>query len=130
MCSDDKRLVSSMFRQIEAAILRITEWNADMQDIDDYLREPLGAQVLSATCMQLQAIGEGIKNIDKRTNGALLPQRPEIPWKQVKGLRDHIAHGYFEIDTEIIFHTVKEDLVPLLAAVRFFIAELKDNETA
>ena len=123
MYSDPKRLTLSIFRQIESAIQLIQEWNADMDDVDDYLRQPSGVQVLSATCMQLQAIGEGVKHIDKYTKGELLPQRPEIPWKQVMGLRDHIAHGYFEIDAEIIYHTVKEDLEPLLAAVRFFIAE-------
>ena len=124
MYSDSNRLTLSVFRQIESAILLIQEWNAGISDVDDYLRQPGGVQVLSATCMQLQAIGEGVKNIDKHTKGAWLPLRPEIPWKQVMGLRDHIAHGYFEIDAEIIFHTVKEDLAPLLAAVRFFIAEL------
>ena len=124
MYSDSKRLTLSIFRQIESAILLIQEWNADIGEVDDYLHRPSGMQVLSATCMQLQAIGEGVKNIDKHTKGELLPQRPEIPWRQVMGLRDHIAHGYFEIDAEIIFHTVKEDIEPLLSAVRFFIAEL------
>ncbi len=124
MYSDSNRRVLSIFRQIESAILLIREWNVGISDIDDYLRQPNGVQVLSATCMQLQAIGEGVKNIDKHTKGGLLPQRPEIPWKQVMGLRNHIAHGYFEIDAEIIYHTVQEDIEPLLSAVRFFIAEL------
>ena len=124
MYSDSNRRVLSIFRQIESAILLIREWNIGISDIDDYLRQPNGVQVLSATCMQLQAIGEGVKNIDKHTKGELLPQRSEIPWKQVMGLRDHIAHGYFEIDAEIIYRTVQEDIEPLLSAVRFFIAEL------
>ena len=124
MYSDSKRLTLSIFHQIESAILLIQEWNADIADVDDYLHRTSGMQVLSATCMQLQAIGEGVKNIDKHTKGELLPQRPEIPWRQVMGLRDHIAHGYFEIDAEIIYHTVKEDIEPLLTAVQFFIAEL------
>ena len=124
MYSDSNRCVLSIFRQIESALLLIRDWNAGISDIDDYLHYPNGVQVLSATCMQLQAIGEGVKNIDKHTKGELLPQRPEIPWKQVMGLRDHIAHGYFEIDAEIIYCTVQEDIEPLLSAVRFFIAEL------
>ena len=124
MYSDPNRLVLSIFRQIESAILLIREWNAGITDMDDYLCRPNGVQVLSATCMQLQAIGEGVKTIDKHTKGELLPQRSEIPWKQVMGLRDHIAHGYFEIDAEIIYRTVQEDIEPLLSAVRFFIAEL------
>lgn len=123
MYSDSQYIVLSIFRQIESAIMLIQEWNASIKEVDDYLRDPSGVQVLSATCMQLQAIGEGVKHIDKYTNGELLYRRPEIPWKQVMGLRDHIAHGYFEIDAEIIFNTVTEDLEPLLAAVRFFIVD-------
>lgn len=123
MYSDSQHIVLSIFRQIESAIMLIQEWNASIKEVDDYLRDPSGVQVLSATCMQLQAIGEGVKHIDKYTNGELLYRRPEIPWKQVMGLRDHIAHGYFEIDAEIIFNTVTEDLEPLLAAVRFFIVD-------
>lgn len=127
MYSDSQHIVLSIFRQIESAIMLIQEWNASIKEVDDYLRDPSGVQVLSATCMQLQAIGEGVKHIDKYTNGELLYRRPEIPWKQVMGLRDHIAHGYFEIDAEIIFNTVTEDLGPLLAAVRFFIVDLKSE---
>ena len=119
------RIALSMFRQIESAIVLIRQWNADIRTIDDYLNTPAGMQVLSATCMQLQAIGEGVKNIDKHTRGELLPQRTDIPWKLVMGLRDHIAHGYFEIDAEIILNTVRDDLEPLLSVVRFFISELE-----
>ncbi len=39
-------------------------------------------------------------------------------------MRDHIAHGYFDIDAELVFQTVKNNLNPLLEAVRFFIAKL------
>lgn len=37
----------------------------------------------------------------------------------MKGIRDRIAHGYFEIDADIIYETVKEDLPALLDATRF-----------
>lgn len=46
---------------------------------------------------------------------------------QQMGMRDHIAHGYFDIDAELVFQTVKNNLKPLLDAVRFFINELTHN---
>ena len=82
---------------------------------------------MAATCMMIEAIGESIKKIDRNTNRSLLPLRPEIPWKQVMGMRDHIAHGYFDIDAELVFQTVKNNLKPLLDAVSFFINELTHN---
>lgn len=50
--------------------------------------------------------------------------RPEIPWSEVMGIRDLIAHGYFDIDADIIFDTVKSELTPLRTAIRFFIEYL------
>lgn len=37
----------------------------------------------------------------------------------MKGIRDSLTHGYFEIDADVIYNTVKEDLTPLLEATRF-----------
>lgn len=76
---------------------------------------------LAASCMLIEAIGEGIKQVDKATEGKLLIERPEIPWKDVIGIRNHIAHGYFDIDGEMVLDVVKNDWDTLLAAIEFFI---------
>lgn len=77
-------------------------------------------KTLAASCMLLEAIGEGVKKIDKKTNHQLLPIRSEIPWKQVMGIRDHIAHCYFDINADLIFDVVKNDLDDLREAIIFF----------
>lgn len=82
-------------------------------------------KTLAATSMLLEAIGEGIKNIDRLSDGKLLCLLPEIPWDDVKGMRDHIAHGYFDIDAEIIFNVVKQDLKPLSKAILFLLDRAK-----
>ena len=51
---------------------------------------------LDAICMQLIAIGESVKNLDKVTAGVLLANYPEFEWKRVMGLRDILSHHYFE----------------------------------
>ena len=79
---------------------------------------------LAADCMLIEAIGEGIKRIDERTNGELLIYCPEIPWKAVKGMRDHIAHGYFDINSELVWDVVKNDLSPLRDAINYFVEHL------
>ncbi len=76
---------------------------------------------LAASCMLIEAIGESVKQIDKITEGNLLPLRPEIPWKDVIGIRNHIAHGYFDIDGDMVFDVIKNDLDTLLEAVQYFI---------
>ena len=77
---------------------------------------------LAASCMLIEAIGEGIKQIDKLTQSKLLNERPEIPWEDVIGIRNHIAHGYFDIDGEIVFDIVKNNLYELLTAVDYFLS--------
>ena len=75
--------------------------------------------------MLLESIGEGFKKIDNKTQGTLLVLRPEIPWKDVMGMRNHIAHGYFDIDADIIFDVVKNHLAPLYDAVQFLIKQME-----
>jgi len=53
--------------------------------------------------MLIESIGEGVKKIDKILPDFLQNNAPDIPWKNIKGLRDHIAHGYFNLDEEIIY---------------------------
>lgn len=55
------------------------------------------------------------------TSARLLMERPEIPWVDVIGIRNHIAHGYFDIDGDIVFDVVKNDLDALLEAVEYFL---------
>lgn len=127
MYSDKSEIVLGLFQQIEESILLLQQWNKDINEVDNYLLTPEGMKNLAATCMIIEAIGESIKKIDKKTNGELLVLRTEIPWKRVMGMRDHIAHGYFDIDAEVVFQTIKNNISPLLDAVRFFISYLENK---
>lgn len=51
--------------------------------------------------MLIEAIGEGVHQISRITEGNLLSERPEIPWEDVIGIRHHIAYGYFDIDADL-----------------------------
>ena len=75
---------------------------------------------LDAACMVIEAIGESFKNLDKVTNYELLPLYPAVEWKEVKGVRDVIAHHYFDIDATEIFGIINNDLDSLVDAIHFF----------
>ncbi len=62
-----------------------------------------GLEKLDAICMQLIALGENVKNLDKVTDGELLHQYPGIEWKRIMGMRDILSHHYFDIDAEVVF---------------------------
>ena len=118
------RVVEDMLKQIRESIQNLELWNAPYSDVNEMLSSPDGVKTLAADCMLIEAIGEGFKRIDERTNQMLLPSRPEIPWKAVKGMRDHIAHGYFDINNELVWDVVKNDLPDLRDAVDYFLEHL------
>ena len=118
------RVVEDLLKQIRESIHNLEVWNMHLTDVNDLLSSPDGMKTLAADCMLLEAIGEGIKRVDERTKQQLLPLRPEIPWKAVKGMRDHIAHGYFDINTDLVWDVIKNDLPALRDAIDYFIEHL------
>lgn len=115
--------IAGTLLQIKKAIEQLQDWNKDIQNVDDYYSTPEGMKNLAASCMLIEAIGEGVKQIDKLTQSRLLDERPEIPWQDVIGIRNHIAHGYFDIDGDIILDVIKNNLDELLAAINYFITK-------
>ena len=120
--TSSNRIVGTLI-QIKEAIKQLQDWNKDVQTVDDYYCTPEGMKNLAASCMLIEAIGEEVKLIDRLTQSRLLIERPEIPWQDVIGIRNHIAHGYFDIDGDIVLDVIKNNLDDLLAAIEYFIAE-------
>lgn len=118
------KIVEDQLYQIREAIHNLELWNESLTDVNELLTSINGMKTLAADCMLIEAIGEGIKRIDERTNQQLLSARPEIPWKAVKGMRDHIAHGYFDINTNFVWDVIKNDLPALRDAIDYFIEHL------
>ena len=52
---------------------------------------------------------------------------PEIQWIDVIGIRNHIAHGYFDIDGDIVFDVVKHNLDDLLFHLPQFSSAFLNN---
>ena len=59
----------------------------------------------------LEIIGEAAKNVSNQYR----KEYPEIPWQQIAGIRDRLVHGYFDIDLDIVWKIVSEDLPPLVS---------------
>lgn len=97
---------------IESCDLIIT-WNEKIGDAAYYPSSPAGVEKMAASCMLIEAIGEGVKKFNRLLPGYLAEKSPETPWKQIMGLRDHIAHGYFNLDADIIFDVVKNEIPQL-----------------
>ena len=126
LSSETKGIALDILEDILSAINKLEERTKEIHSIDDFLDSASGMVMLDATCMLLIAIGESLKNLDKTTNGLLLPTYPSIPWKNVKGLRDIIAHHYFDVDADHICWIVTNELSPLKNAIDYFIEHLTE----
>ena len=113
----DKSLVADSLQNIEESILEILEWTAGIHSVDDFVSSSGGMMTLNAVCMKLIAIGEEIKSIDKHSKNTLLSKYSIIDWKKAMKMRDVIAHHYFEIDAEVVFLTLCNDIRPLLDVI-------------
>ena len=78
--------------------------------------------------MQLIAVGEALKNLDKITDDALLPNYPQIDWKKVKGMRDIISHHYFDIDAEAIYTACTDHIKVLAQAIKKISEDIKEED--
>lgn len=124
LSSEQKSIAKDILEDILSAIERLEERTSKVHSIDDFVGSSEGQILLDATCMLLIAIGESLKNLDKTTDGLLLPTYPDIPWKNVKGLRDIIAHHYFDVDAAQILWILQNEISPLKKAIQYFIKEV------
>ncbi len=120
----DRGLILSILMQIDAAIGKIKARTENIESADYFIVTPEGTEKLDGIAMLFIAIGESLKNIDKITNGKFLSKYPEIDWTGVKGLRDIIAHHYFDVDAEQVFWILKHNLDPLSLVIKKMIGEL------
>ena len=113
-------------RNIKKVLELIKERRANVVTADDFLHSSDGMMRLDAICMNLIAIGEATKNLDKITKGELFPLYPEIYWSGVMRMRDKIAHHYFEIDTDVVFQTIEEDIPQMLPIINKMLDDLEN----
>jgi uncharacterized protein with HEPN domain len=65
----------------------------------------------SAVIMQLALIGELAKRVSTDTTRNI-----DLPWKDIAGFRDRAIHDYYNIDLEVVWNTIVED-IPMLQSV-------------
>ncbi|MDR2907283.1 MAG: DUF86 domain-containing protein [Bacteroidales bacterium] len=120
----NEELIIDGLRNIEESLLHILQRAEWVQSAEDFLTSPVGVDVLDIAAIRLMAVGEEIKKIDRRSEGKLLAQYPNVEWKDIMGLRDFIAHAYFRIDAVVVFDTLKNNVCPLLLTIQQMIADL------
>jgi len=66
-----------------------------------------------------EIIGEAARGISQESRQA----HPDLPWKSMIGIRDRLIHGYFDVNLDVVWETVTEDLPGLIAKLENIIAD-------
>ncbi len=77
-----------------------------------------------AITRSIEIIGEASKNVSYE----ICMKYPEIPWKNMAGMRDRIIHGYFSINYEIVYDVVMNKIPELEPLIRRIIYDLDNRE--
>ncbi|MEM2154151.1 MAG: DUF86 domain-containing protein [Nitrososphaeria archaeon] len=72
-------------------------------DYDDFINDK---RTFYAVVRALEIIGEAVKKIPF----SVRKRYPEIPWKDMAGMRDKLIHEYFGVDLERVWKTLKEEI--------------------
>ena len=86
--------------------IHLIEKYVDQMSKDDFLKS---VSIQDAVIRRLEIIGEAVKNIPPEFRD----EYPDIPWRQIAGMRDVLIHGYFGVDLDLTWKVVKSDLPKL-----------------
>ncbi len=94
-------------KEMEEAARKVVEYSNSLENSDAFSNDQ---KTIDACIRNLQILGDAAKNIPTEIQREL----SNIPWKQIKGMRNILVHEYFGTDSEIIWTTIKNDLPKLI----------------
>jgi len=109
----DKATTKELLKFILESIALIKRRFKNIKSSDDFLDSDEGLDRLDAISMRLQAIGEALKNIDKRDRDFLLLVATKRYWSQIIKTREILTHHYIDIDSETIYMICDEKIEEL-----------------
>lgn len=100
-----KREIGDYIEDIISAMDKALDFVKNMS-YEEFTRDD---KTVFAVVRALEIVGEAVKNIP----GNVRKKYPEIPWKDMAGMRNKVIHEYFGVKLNIVWRTVKEEIPPL-----------------
>ncbi len=101
--------VAEYLGHIAEAIRRATRY-VEPLDNADALRQ--AEQIQDAMIRNLEIIGEAANRIMNADPG-FAAAHPDLPWIGMRGMRNKVIHEYFDVDWDVVWRTIRDDLPPL-----------------
>ena len=111
-----KKDESVYLRHILDAFVQI-EFYMDDVSHEEFLQNRL---LQDGVIRQLEVMGEAARNL----SDDLRNEYPQIPWRQMIGLRNRMAHAYFNVDLQIVWEIVRGDIPDLKEKIKRILNEM------
>jgi uncharacterized protein with HEPN domain len=105
---------------ILAAINRVVRYTKD-KTYEDLLTDDM---MYYAVVKNIEMMGEAANMLTAEFQAT----HPETPWKMVKGMRNYIVHEYFQIDNQVVWDVVTNELPTLHQQITQYLAETNWEE--
>ena len=113
MSKADKLRIKDYLNHILEAIERINRYTENMNEVE-FLKDE---KTQDAAIRNFEIIGEASRNIE-RYHPDFAYEHSDIPWGIAYEMRNALSHGYFLVDTEIVWKTIRNDLPGLAYQIR------------
>lgn len=120
--SRDRQRLHDYLGHIIQAIQRINHYTEDIDEVG-FLNNEL---VQDAVIRNIEIVGEASNSIDKYYQD-FAKSNPELPLVFAYEMRNVVAHGYFKVDLEIVWKTIKNDLPSLEQQTKVILQQLIDQ---
>ena len=116
-----KREYKDYLDDIKTSISEIQEFTVGMSFEEfSYDRKTTHAVI---RCFEI--IGEAVKNLPEKVKAVY----PDIPWREIAGMRDKMIHEYFGVNLNIVWQTIEEDLPLFEAMVKKIIVDVEAEKS-
>ena len=125
MCKKD-RIISYIQTAIDEMELA-EKMSEPIVEPNDFGKNLNGMTIFRACSMSIQCITENFIKVRNNTKSGFFKKYNTIPWKEVFGMRNFIAHEYANVDEEAIFTTLKTDLPALKQVSKLILLDLQNG---
>ncbi|MBI4937381.1 MAG: DUF86 domain-containing protein [Nitrosomonadales bacterium] len=120
MSKTDILRISDYLEHILEAIERIDLYVSNTDEVA-FLNDK---KTQDAVIRNFEIIGEAAHNIE-RYHAEFAANHPDVPWTVIYAMRNRVAHGYFNVDLEMVWKTIHSDLPDLHAQIKQLLEETK-----
>ena len=115
------RAVADRLRDILEAIERVDAYAKGIT----FEQFCLDRKTIEAAQFNFIVIGEAARHVPED----IVAQHPEVAWREMRGLRNIVAHAYFNVSLPVVWETMVSDLPPLVAAIRELLEQIEAGQT-